>query len=220
MLNIIIVEDHVALREELVDFLERPDWMVKGVGSGMELNQELNQKIADIVILDLQLPDEDGIRIATRMRSAFPYMGIIMLTARNSASDRALGYGMGADVYLTKPAHVGELESVIYNLEKRLILSNKSGDGESNIILNVKNLTIEKFNGQYLNLNSIEVDYLYKMIISYNNDIAYDEIGKNRKTIVVAISRLRQKLSTIGENNIIRTIHGYGYKLSKKIHVI
>lgn len=221
MLNIIIVEDHIALREELVDFLERPDWIVKGVGSGMELNQELNQKIADIVILDLQLPDEDGIQIATRIRSVFPCIGIIMLTARNSACDRALGYGMGADVYLTKPAHVGELESVIHNLGKRLNISKKIEDNkQEHILLNTKYQTIQNRIHPPLNLNSMETNFLYRMAMRHCNDISYDELDKNRKTIVVTVSRLRQKLSTIGEENLIRTVHGFGYKLSKPILVM
>lgn len=85
MLNIIIVEDHVDLREELVDFLSRPDWDVRGVGSGALLDIALQEKQADILILDLNLPDEDGIQIAKRIRATSPNIGIVMLTARNAA---------------------------------------------------------------------------------------------------------------------------------------
>ena len=113
VLEIIVVEDHRLLRDELVDYLSSPDWHVRGVSSGRELDVAMTETPADVLVLDLNLPQEDGISITRRIRKAFPEIGIVMLTARGDQADRALGYGSGADVYLTKPTHVGELESVL-----------------------------------------------------------------------------------------------------------
>ncbi len=216
MLNIIIVEDHVDLREELVDFLSRPDWDVRGVGSGALLDIALQEKQADILILDLNLPDEDGIQIAKRIRIALPHIGIVMLTARNAAYDRALGYGMGADVYLTKPAHVGELESVIHNLDKRL-----GKKPQFQILrLNLQRCTIQKDRYIPVKLTLLETDFLHQLASANDYRVATEFFTQTKQNVAVMVSRLRQKLQSIESSSLIRTIHGLGYQLSAPIEVI
>lgn len=216
MLNIIVVEDHLDLREELVDFLSRPDWDVRGVGSGALLDVALQKKLADILILDLNLPDEDGIQIAKRMRSIFPHIGIVMLTARNAAYDRALGYGIGADVYLTKPAHVGELESVIHNLDRRL---GKKFQTQM-LCLNLQQCTIQKRGYIPVALTQLETNFLYQLASANGHRVAMENFPQTKQNIAVAVSRLRQKLQPIESSYLIRTIHGFGYELSEPISIM
>jgi DNA-binding response OmpR family regulator len=119
-LDIVVVEDHALVRDELVEFLTRPGITVRGVDDGLALDAALRQRHADILVVDLNLPAEDGLSICQRMRKAFPEMGLILLTARVMPSDKAAGYQSGADVYLTKPANVDELEAVVFNLSRRI----------------------------------------------------------------------------------------------------
>jgi DNA-binding response OmpR family regulator len=216
MLNIIIVEDHVDLREELVNFLSRPDWDVRGVGSGALLDIALQEKQADILILDLNLPDEDGIQIAKRIRATSPNIGIVMLTARNAAYDRALGYGIGADVYLTKPAHVGELESVIHNLDKRLDKKPQS----QMLCLNLQQCTIQKERHVPVALTQLETNFIHQLALANDRRVAMEDFPQTKQNVVVMVSRLRQKLQSIESSCLIRTIHGFGYQLSAPIEVI
>jgi DNA-binding response OmpR family regulator len=216
MLNIIIVEDHVDLREELVNFLSRPDWDVRGVGSGALLDIALQEKQADILILDLNLPDEDGIQIAKRIRATSPNIGIVMLTARNAAYDRALGYGIGADVYLTKPAHVGELESVIHNLDKRLDKKPQS----QMLCLNLQQCTIQKERHVPVALTQLETNFIHQLALANDRRVAMEDFPQTKQNVVVMVSRLRQKLQSIESSSLIRTIHGLGYQLSAPIEVI
>ncbi|MFA7243641.1 MAG: response regulator transcription factor, partial [Sulfuricellaceae bacterium] len=75
---------------------------------------------ADILLLDLNLPGEDGISLARRIREVLPEVGIIMVTARRQARDKIEGYGSGADIYLTKPTSVEELDAAIQALSRRV----------------------------------------------------------------------------------------------------
>ena len=117
---VLLVEDNIALREALQDQLSYSGFAVRGVGDGQELNQALAIAVPDVVVLDLNLPDEDGLSIAKRLRQALPQIGIVMLTARVRSIDRQEGYESGADVYLTKPVKPSELTTVLQTLCRRM----------------------------------------------------------------------------------------------------
>ena len=118
--SIIIVEDNVAVREALCEHLGAEGFEVRGVSDGDSLTTAMAQRPADALVLDLNLPLEDGISIATRVRQACPGIGILILSGRALLSDRVDGYTSGADVYMTKPAAPDELTAVLHNLCRRL----------------------------------------------------------------------------------------------------
>lgn len=118
--SVIVVEDNEILRVEMVLLLSEEGFDVRGVYSGEGLNQAIEERPADLLILDLNLPGEDGISITRRIRSALPSVGIIILSARVRSTDRLEGYATGADVYLTKPARPEELTAVLRNLFGRI----------------------------------------------------------------------------------------------------
>jgi DNA-binding response OmpR family regulator len=111
-IDILIVEDNYALRESLADYLQSEGFNLRCVDDGEELNAELAKRVCDVLVLDLNLPNEDGISIAKRIRSAFPKMGIVILTARVQGVDRTQSYESGADIYLTKLYH--RLSSILF----------------------------------------------------------------------------------------------------------
>ena len=119
-INIVVVEDNDLLREEMVSFLTRPGWQAHGVGSGKDLNVWLKQETPHLVVLDVNLPFEDGYMIASRLRSRYPLIGIVIMTARALHGERVIGYEAGADVCLTKPPSIRELAAVVQNLSRRL----------------------------------------------------------------------------------------------------
>ncbi|MFA7242201.1 MAG: response regulator transcription factor [Sulfuricellaceae bacterium] len=119
-LNIIVVEDHDELREVTVEALGNLGHVVRGVDCAEALDDELGAFRADILLLDLNLPGEDGISLARRIREALPEVGIIMVTARRQVRDKIEGYGSGADIYLTKPTSVEELDAAIQALSRRV----------------------------------------------------------------------------------------------------
>ena len=126
--SVIIVEDNESLRSELEQTLSENGFDVRGVDSGEALNGALLQRPANVVVLDLNLAGEDGISIARRIRTAFPEIGILMLTARVMSAQKEEGYQNGADVYMTKPARPAELCAAIRNLLRRVVAAPQKSD--------------------------------------------------------------------------------------------
>ena len=120
LVDILIVEDNYALRESLADYLQGAEFDIRCVDDGQELNEALAKRGCDVLVLDLNLPNEDGISISKRIRKAYPKMGILILTSRIQGKDRSESYESGADIYLTKPVAPNELKTVLLNLSQRI----------------------------------------------------------------------------------------------------
>jgi len=223
-ISVMIVEDNARLREELSDYLRDEGFLVTSVSDGEELNAALEHQMPSIVVLDLNLPNEDGISIAKRLRSALPNIGVIMLTARVRSVDRNEGYAAGADVYLTKPTSPDEIVHVIQNLHRRLAPAETS----KNWVLDTeKNLIILDMVNQ-LPLTSLET-LLIKELILHGKFISHDDLvyylgdpsesaDFNKSRIEVLISRIRKKVSVFTDpQSFIKVIRGRGYQLIKPI---
>jgi len=107
--RILIVEDEPALREGLTDLLAAADHEVVAEELGKAAVERGTREPFDLVLLDLMLPDLDGVEVCRRLRKARPFLPILMLTARGSEDDKVAGFAAGADDYLTKPFAVREL---------------------------------------------------------------------------------------------------------------
>lgn len=225
-LDIVVVEDHEQLREQLVLFLQRPGWQVRGADCGEEMDELLRTRPAQIVVLDLNLPFEDGTSIARRLRMAMPQMGIVMLTARTRPSDRTAGYESGADVYLTKPTNVQELESVILNLARRL-----TPPAETGLVLDMTAMALRTAAGIAVPLTVTEVQLLHHLAMAPERQLDTDYLvhrlyhdphaPPRREHLIVMISRLRSKIneSALPHKDIVRAMRGYGYRLTMPITV-
>jgi DNA-binding response OmpR family regulator len=119
IVNIIVVEDNLELQDILVTGLRYFGHDVRGVNDGIGLDKALVEITADIVILDLGLPGEDGLSIAARLRKICS-CGIVMVTARGRIDERVQGLESGADLYFVKPVDIRELEAAIKNLHRRI----------------------------------------------------------------------------------------------------
>ena len=119
-LNIIVIEDNEDLRETMVDALRGQGYQVTGLDCAEALPEQTAWQRVDIMVVDLNLPGEDGLSVVARVRSIQPDVGIIMVTARNQPKDRQVGYSAGADNYLTKPFSLQELNATISSLGRRI----------------------------------------------------------------------------------------------------
>jgi DNA-binding response OmpR family regulator len=174
----------------------------------------------DILILDLNLPFEDGIDITKRIRASLPELGIIILSARVRSSDRKDGYESGADIYLTKPTNPVELVSVIQNLHRRL----KPARSSPNWLLDTIKNTLTTPEGVDVKVTGSETLLLKELVlhgrfathedlISYVDNPDKDE-ESNKLRIEVLISRLRKKLSPhVDPSLFINVLRGRGYQL-------
>jgi DNA-binding response OmpR family regulator len=120
--RIIVVEDHDDLREATVDALARMGHGVRGLARAELLDGEFPTFRPHLLVLDLNLPGEDGISLARRFRRSHPGIGIVMVTARNQTEQKIDGYDSGADIYLTKPVSIDEVAAAIHALSRRITI--------------------------------------------------------------------------------------------------
>lgn len=121
-MRIILVEDHDDLREITVEALAEMGHAVRGLADGALLDAEFPEFRPHILVLDLNLPGEDGISLSRRYRRLHPGIGIIMVTARTQAREKVEGYDSGADIYLAKPVCPEELAAAIQALSRRITI--------------------------------------------------------------------------------------------------
>jgi DNA-binding response OmpR family regulator len=224
-MKIVVVEDHDDLREVTVAALSDMGHDVRGVDCAEALDDELARFQPDILILDLNLPGEDGLSLARRLRAVAHNIGIIMVTARNQPHDVARGYTSGADIYVTKPASPDELQAAILALARRLQPRTQEND---RLVLNPKTLQLRGHHGdadlsnqEYLLLASLakaKDQRLETWQLLELSDKPVDEPEK--KALAVQIVRLRKKLIEAGAAEpTIKAIRGTGYQLCVAVSI-
>lgn len=217
-LNIIVVEDHDLLREVTVDALRSAGHDARGASCAEALDDELAGFRADVIVLDLGLPGEDGLSLARRIRAAQPEMGIIMVTARDERQDVLSGYGSGADLYLAKPVSPEELGAAVKALARRMRMSAPVAP----VTLSEGSMTLKGPLAQ-VGLSDQECSILTALcrapghrletwqLIELSGRTA-DDHGK--RALEVQIVRLRKKMELAGITGpLIKSIRGTGYQL-------
>jgi DNA-binding response OmpR family regulator len=119
-LNILVFEDYLPLQTSLIEVLSKFGHHVQGIESAEAFDEEAQDHNVDLVIIDVNLPGEDGFSLARRLHAVQPSLGIIILTAKTDATDKVTGYECGADIYLTKPVGFDELMAAVNALSRRL----------------------------------------------------------------------------------------------------
>lgn len=222
-LKIAIVEDNDDLRLLLVDALSRAGYFVRGADSAEQLDELFLEIAFDIVIVDVNLPGEDGLSMASRYRRFNSQLNIVMLTARTTTEDKVAGYASGADLYLTKPVSNAELLAAMSSIERRVDL----GRVMPEIVLNLKNMTLTA--SKSVELNKQEVLIIKALSEAASSNLPYfkileicgdriDEVSK--ATLEVRIARLRKKFIEAGvSKQPFRALRGSGYQLLVDVYI-
>ena len=224
-LNIIVVEDNNNLREVFVEALSAMAHEVIGVDCAEALDETLSTFAADVVVLDLNLPGEDGISVAKRLRVAYPEIGIIMVTARTQSRDITAGYGSGADIYLTKPTTVDELGAALQALSRRVRPRPAVAE-----LLALKPATRQLLTAtSTIDLTAIETTLLAALARARDHymdnwqliELSGKESDETAKaTLEVQITRLRKKLTQAGvPTPAIKAVRGAGYQLCVPVEI-
>ncbi|MGH3851191.1 MAG: response regulator, partial [Pseudonocardiaceae bacterium] len=128
--KLLVVDDDLRLRELLKRYLMEQGYAVDAVPDGVAMDRSLARERYDLIVLDLMLPDEDGLAICRRLRARNEALPIIMLTAKGDEVDRIVGLEMGADDYITKPFSLREVEARIKSVLRRSRAAATAGDGK------------------------------------------------------------------------------------------
>lgn len=224
MNRILIVEDEVSLRVDLVDYMGLHGYDAIGVGSAKELEAALQEQVRPhVVVLDVSLPDGNGFDLAPRIRRKLD-CGIIMLTAHGDAESRVRGFDSGADIYLVKHASLREILAAIQSLMRRLPGGTAdAGSGTEWILDNVAWKLIPP-EGETMKLTSTERAFLEALIESPGLPCPRDYLAallSNRQTqfdnrhLDAVVSRLRRKIHDhTGSEQPIKSVYGVGYSFS------
>lgn len=217
---IYVVEDDKAIRNLVLYALKEKNYQVRGFEDGVNVVESLKNENVDLLILDIMLPEKDGIEILKEVRE-FSDIPIIMLTAKNDEYDKVLGLESGADDYITKPFSILELISRIKAVLRRSEKKDSEHLSYKNIRVNIKKRTA-KIDGEKIDLTYKEFEMLLLFLSNIGNVITredfllkiwgYDYEGETR-TVDVHIASLRNKLKSAGLH--IKTVRNLGYKLGE-----
>ena len=224
-LKIAVVEDHDDLRNLFVDFLNGQSHDVAGFSCADDLDEHLADNAVDLMILDLNLPGEDGFSIAQRLRSVHPDLHIIMLTARTAVSDRIKGYASGADLYLSKPVSPAELGAAVGSVARRVF---NEGNRRTKLTLDTVRLALRGDKAE-IPIGKAEVILLKSLAEAPGQKLEYwrllellnlgpDEKGK--LALEVRISRLKKKMADAGAPApAIKSLWKEGYQLCTAVSI-
>jgi DNA-binding response OmpR family regulator len=222
--RILVVDDNYRIRELMEIYLRRDGFEVLHADHGLAALDVLAANHVDLLIADIMMPEMDGYELTHDLRQAGYNLPILMVTARESYSDKKQGFESGADDYMTKPVDMEEMVLRVKALLRRarIVAENKICIGK--VELDYETLEV-RVNGQAQLLPRKEFYLLYKLL-SYPRRIftrqeLLDEIWGlesevDERTVDVHIKRLREKFSGLKEFDIV-TVRGLGYKAEKHL---
>lgn len=227
MAQVLVVEDEEDIAFPLVRTLEREGYAVTWVENGQTALDRLKSEHADVVILDLGLPDMDGLEVCRKAREA-GYKGAIMIvTARAGELDRVVGLDYGADDYLAKPFGLAELQARVRALLRRTTAGHGDAD-DPDAVVDETALRIDVGGRRvYVGLDEVSLtgkEFEVLNILAANRDkvvsrgrLMADVWDENwygsTKTLDVTIGRLRHKLESVGVTERVVAVRGVGFRL-------
>ena len=230
-LRVALVEDDPLLRKEMHYHLKQQGFLVYAVDRGSSLDELLLTEPIDTVVLDLNVPGEDGLSIAKRIRLSIPSIVIVMLTARTATPERLRGYEAGADIYLSKPIDPEELTATLLSQHRRTQRSSRTPAG---LVLSLQGLSLTSAKSQQsVSLTNSEKVFLIALAQAASHLLESEVICEilsqragvtniGRRSLESLVSRLRKKIAAVMTDDVtspIKAIWGVGYQLCVPIEL-
>ncbi|MCA0438348.1 MAG: response regulator transcription factor [Austwickia sp.] len=221
--RVLVVDDEANITELLRMALRYEGWQVETAGTGLTAVRTAKDFAPDAVVLDMMLPDFDGMEVLRRMRAEDPTVPVLFLTARDAVEDRVAGLTAGGDDYVTKPFSLEEVVARLRALMRRTAISN---DDTSSLLV-VGDLTLDEDShevtrsGTEINLTATEFELLRYLMRNPKRVLSKAQIldrvwnydfGGQANVVELYISYLRKKIDA-GREPMIHTMRGVGYVL-------
>lgn len=232
--RILVVEDAPELREMLELYLQEAGYAVESTALGRECLRLVEQDPPSLVLLDIGLPDIDGLSVVARLRASSPNMGVMLVTARDDDFDRIVGLEAGADCYLTKPVNLRVLLAQVRSLMRRY--GKAAPDAPSGLRLgrfqvDLLYRRILDEHGEDVSLTPGEFALLIGLIerrgkvVSRQQLLSSMRMGPDEeadlRTVDTLIGRLRRKLERSPNRPLlVQTVYGKGYRLAAEGEVV
>ena len=220
--SVLVVEDESSIASFVALYLKNAGYRIQAAGTGREALERVASEKPDLIVLDLMLPDIDGLEVCRRVRQSSD-VPILMLTARDEDVDKIIGLEVGADDYLTKPFNPRELVARVKSIlrrsvpERREVQTKQIKHGDLEIDVGRREVLVS---GKEVQLAPKEFDLLWELLDHRGVVLTRDQLlervwgytfAGDTRTVDVHVRQLRRKL---GEASPIVTVWGVGYKVA------
>jgi DNA-binding response OmpR family regulator len=221
-MKILIIEDEAELAKSIKTYLNSNTFICDVVKNIHSASEFINSYNYDCIVLDLTLPDGNGLDILKELKTTKNPTGVLIISAKNSLDDRLSGLKIGADDYLTKPFHLPELAARIHAIIRRRVFSGNDQILFDKLEINVQDMHVQTVNGT-VSLTKKEFDILLFFLSNKNKVITKEAIvdhlwedesslTDNTKLVYAHIKNLRKKLVEKGCPDYFNSVYGVGYK--------
>jgi DNA-binding response OmpR family regulator len=223
-MKILVVEDNEELAQNMIDYLQREGYVSELAGNYKEAIDKLSSFAYDSVVLDIMLPDGNGLQLLAFIKSQKLKSSVLIVSAKNALDDKVSGLELGADDYLTKPFHLPELNARLRAIYRRKQLE---GDNEvtfKEIYINTEQMEV-RVNGTPVDLTKKEYALMLYFLTNKSRVITRQSIAEhlwgdytenllNFDFVYQHVKNLRKKIVQAGGNDYIETVYGIGYKFN------
>ncbi|TAL75406.1 MAG: response regulator transcription factor [Bacteroidetes bacterium] len=221
-MKLLIVEDDRSLSRSINDYLKMEGHICEIAQTFQQALEKAGDNKYDCIILDIGLPDGNGLDIIREMRAHKSSGGILIISAKSSLDDKLIGLKIGADDYLTKPFHFAELSARISSIYRRNNFLGMTEINFNEIRINTGD-NLVYVNDKLLNLTKKEYDLLLFFMANRNRIITKESIVEHLwgddviltdsfDFVYTHVKNLRKKITAAGSKNYIKCIYGFGYK--------
>ena len=229
--HLLIVEDEPVTRTKSAGYFKSAGYEVTTAGTGEEMQRMLRRHHIDLLLLDISLPDADGLELTMELRKTYE-LGIILVTGRDTEVDRILGLEIGADDYVTKPFNERELLARVKSVLRRLSIQASSLPEQNSHYfadweINLTQRKLANSSGEKVHLTRGEFELLAALVKHPKTVMSRDRLmalvthrswQPDNRTIDVLIKRLREKIEKTPKSpELLLTIYGEGYILASEV---
>ncbi|WP_259065512.1 response regulator transcription factor [Mucilaginibacter sp. X4EP1] len=223
-MNVLIIEDEKALAEELEIFLTNYNYICEICFNGTTASQRIGINLYDFILIDLGLPDYDGLDLLKEAKKNNPEAVCIILTARAEVYDRIKGLDLGADDYLPKPFSLLELQSRMQAITRRKFGLKQNLVDLGGFLINLTDRTITYYNTEVNSITKKEFDLIAYLILHKNRTLSRSQLSEHiwgsiinddydSNYIDAHIKNIRKKLNVFAPPDWLETVRGLGYKI-------
>ncbi|MEQ6166330.1 MULTISPECIES: response regulator transcription factor [unclassified Ekhidna] len=222
-MKLLLVEDQEELASSVRNYFSKEGDVCEIAPNFSKATEKLYAFSYDVLLLDLMLPDGDGLSLLKVVKENWPDMGVLIISAKNALNDKLHGLELGADDYLPKPFHLAEL-----NARANAIFRRRKQEGKRSLSFNEIELNLENHevtvNGTTLDLTRKEYELLHYFVVNQNRLLTKQAIAEHLwgdymdtmdsfDFVYQHIKNLRKKIMNVGGKDYLKTVYGAGYKM-------
>jgi len=221
-MKILIIEDETELAKSISEYLSEESYLCEFASTFAQAIHKIEMFQYDCILLDIMLPDGNGLKILEELKSQNKQDGVIIISAKNALDDKITGLQLGADDYLTKPFHLSELMARIYSIIRRKQFHNSNVVKQNELQIDLLSKSVH-INDLTVSLTKKEFDLLIYFIGNKNKVISKSTLAEhlsgdfadmldNHDFVYAHVKNLKRKLYEAGCDHYLKTVYGTGYK--------